>query len=194
MSKLGIFRMVVSGATLWLVGCDGVPEREDAVAPLSREADLRTDVPFSPLRMRTLDDSLLQVGAAVPGFGGMYYDEKGRLVVRLVHASAAPAAKRAIATVFGPEKIPEEGLVTAPAAHTFAQLKALQERITPDVLSQADAVFTDVDERTNRVAIGIEGAQARPGIEKILERLGGVRDAIDIVEVGPVLPTSVQGG
>jgi len=193
MPRLGLFRMVVSGATLWLVGCDGVPEPKEAVAPLSREADLRRDVPFSPVRLQTLDDALLQVDATVPGFGGMYYDEKGRLVVRLVHPSAASVAERAIAAVFGPEKIPVEGLVTEPAARTFAQLKALQERINPDVLSQAGVVLTDVDEKTNRVVIGIDRAAARPGIEKILERLGIARDAIGIVEVGPILPTSVQG-
>ncbi|KFE71958.1 hypothetical protein [Hyalangium minutum] len=194
MSKQSILRVAAAGATLWLVGCEGAPEQEEAVVSVSRAADLRTDVPFSPLRQRTLDDALLQVEASVPGFGGMYYDEKGRLVVRLVHASAAPAAQRAIAAVFGPEKLPAEGMVTEPAARSFAQLKALQERITPDVLSQAGVVLTDVDEKSNRVAIGVERAEVKPSLEKAIERLGVARDAIDIVEVGPIFPTNVQGG
>lgn len=194
MSKQGILRVAAAGATLWLAGCDGVPEQEDAAAPLSQASDLRTDVPFSPLRQRTLDDALLQVEASVPGFGGMYYDDKGRLVVRLVHANAAPAAQRAIASVFGTDKVPAEGLVTEPATRSFSQLKALQERITPDVLSQAGVVLTDVDEKSNRVAIGIERAEVKPGLEKAIERLGVARDAIDIVEVGPIFPTNVQGG
>ncbi|MDY7232925.1 hypothetical protein [Hyalangium rubrum] len=196
MSKQSILRVAVSGAMLGLVGCNGTLEREEAVAPVSREADVRTNAPFSPARNRTLDDALLQVEADVPGFGGMYYDEKGRLVVRMVHtapASAALAAERAITSVFGKEKVPAEGMVMEPATRTFAQLKALQERITPDVLSQAGVVLTDVDEKTNRVAIGIERAAARPGIEKAIDRLGVARDAFDIVEVGPVLPANVQG-
>jgi hypothetical protein len=194
MSKQGILRAAVSGATLWWAGCGGAPELAEVVEPASHAAQLRAQVPASPLRLRTLDDALLEVDAAVPGFGGMYHDEQGRLVVRLVHASAAPAAARAIAAVFGPEKLPAEGLVTAPATRTFAQLKALHERITPDVLSQAGVVLTDVDERTNRVAIGIERAEVKPGLEKVIARLGVARDAIDIVEVGPIFPTNVQGG
>ncbi|EPX55711.1 hypothetical protein D187_008272 [Cystobacter fuscus DSM 2262] len=194
MSKQGILRVAVSGATLWWVGCGDVPERAEEVVPVSRAVATRAEVPSSPLRLRTLDDALLEVDAAVPGFGGMYYDEKGQLVVRLVHASAAPAASRAIAAVFGQEKIPAGGVVTEPATRTFAQLKALHARITPSVLSQAGVVLTDVDEKTNRVAIGIERAEVRSGIEKVIERLGVARDAIDIVEVGPILPTNVQGG
>ncbi|MDC0713280.1 hypothetical protein POL68_32760 [Stigmatella sp. ncwal1] len=194
MSKQGISQVVASTAALWLVGCGDVSERAKEVEPVSHAAELRTGGPLSPLQLQTLDEALLAVNAAVPSFGGMYYDEKGRLVVRLVQASAAPAAERAIATVFGQEKLPVDGLVTEPATRTFAQLKALQARITPDLLSQAGAVLTDVDEKTNRVAVGIERAEARPGIEKVLERLAVDRDAIDIVEVGPILPANVQGG
>jgi hypothetical protein len=182
---------VVSGVALWLAGCGGTTEM---VEPSSAAGSLQAGIRASPLPLRTLDDALLEVSASVPGFGGMYYDEQGRLVVRLVHASAAPAAERAIAAVFGREKLPAEGLVTAPATRTFPQLKALHGRVTPEVLSVAGAVLTDVDERTNRVAIGIERAEARPRVEAVLARLGVARDAIEIVEVGPILPTSVQGG
>ncbi|WP_257459591.1 S1 family peptidase [Archangium lipolyticum] len=180
MTKQRIVRAAVSGAVLWLAGWGG--------------AAGAAEVSASPHRPRTLDDALLEVNTTVPDFGGMYYDEKGRLVVRLVHASAAPAARLAIAKVFGQEKIPAEGLVTEPATRTFAQLKALHERLTPGVLSVAGAVVTDVDEKTNRVAIGIESAEARARVEKVLERLEVDRDAVDIIEVGRILPTNVQGG
>lgn len=181
----------MAGAALWLAGCGENPER---VEPRSGAVSLQAAPPAGSPRPRTLDDALLEVAAAVPSFGGMYYDEQGRLVVRLMDASAAPAAERAIAAVFGQEKLPAEGLLTEPATRTFAQLKALHEQVTPAVLSVAGTVLTDVDERTNRVAIGIERAEVRPLVEAVLERLAVVREAIDIIEMGPILPTSVQGG
>lgn len=184
MSKLGVVRAVVSGV---VVGCLlGVG------APAGAEERAPSGTPYAT-RPGTLDEALLRVNATVPGFAGMYYDETGRLVVRVVQAEAAPAARRAIATVFGPEALPAEGWVAEPATYTFAQLKALQERITPEILAQPGAVLTDVDERANRVAIGIEDARARPVMEKLLRGLAVMREAIDIVEVGPIRPSHVQG-
>jgi hypothetical protein len=193
-SKRSLWRAALSGASVWLAGCEGITDGSEVAAPVSHEADVRADIPLSPLKHRTLDDALLQIESSVPGFGGMYYDDEGRLVVRLVHDSAAPAAQRAIATVFGSEKIPPQGMVTERATRSFSQLKAVQERITPDVLSQKGVVLTDVNEKTNHVTIGIEHADVRPGVEKLIVRLGVERDAIDIVEIGPILPTNVQGG
>ncbi|NMO17156.1 hypothetical protein HPC49_16210 [Pyxidicoccus fallax] len=143
---------------------------------------------------RTLDDVLLEVEREVPGFGGMYHDAKGRLVVRMVHAEAAPVAVAAITRRFGAERVPAAGWVTEPAARTFSQLKALQERLTPEVLSLPGAVFTDVDEKSNRVAIGVARAEARGLVETVLSRLSVEREAVEVVEVGPILPTNVQGG
>jgi hypothetical protein len=150
-------------------------------------------------QVKTLDEQLLEVAASVPAFAGMYYDEAGRLVVRLAQPEAEArlsmhAAERAISAVFGPERIPAAGLVPATATHTFTRLKALHERITPGVLAVAGAVMTDVDERTNRVAIGIESAAVRPGVERVLQRLGAAREMVELVELGPIHPISVQDG
>ncbi|HYO72342.1 MAG TPA: hypothetical protein VEU33_40350 [Archangium sp.] len=137
---------------------------------------------------------LLDVGAQVNSFGGMYHDEQGRLVVRLTRAADKPAAQRAIAAIFGAARIPAEGVVVATAQHSFAKLKGLQQRITPDVLSLKGAVLTDVDEKTNRVTVGVSDLEARGNMEQRLKALGVPSDMVEIIEVNPIYPTSVQGG
>lgn len=181
-----MLRAALLGAALWLGGFGGTAMAQGLAtpSPVSAGHDAR--------RAPTLDEALLQVEAAAPGFGGMYYDDTGRLVLRMKHAPAAPAAERAIAAIFGKEKIPAAGVVTQPATWSFGQLKAMQERVTPEVLSIAGVVLTDVDERNNRVAIGVENAEARSRVERVLERLGVTRAAIDLVEVSPIQPSSLQ--
>jgi hypothetical protein len=193
MKNRRIVRAAVLGAALGLGASGGTALAQGPATPGPGLAGTRPDAPNAG-RPRTLDDALLEVEAAAPGFGGMYYDDKGRLVLRLTHAPAAPAAERAIAAVFGREKLPAAGVVTEPAAWSFRQLKALQERVTPEVLSLAGVVLTDVDERSNRVAIGVENAEARSRVERVLARLGVTRAAIDIVEVSAVIPNNIQGG
>jgi hypothetical protein len=160
------------------------------------------DLPLSPaakmdahrLRSKTLDDSLLDVARAVPSFGGMFFDESGRLHVRLLDLSAIADAEKVIAEVFGPEIIPEQGVVAAPAEYSFAALKALHERVTPTVLSVKGTVLTDVDDADNRVKIGVEDPAARERVEKELARLGIARQMLEIVEIAPILPAHLQGG
>ncbi|HYO69586.1 MAG TPA: hypothetical protein VEU33_26275 [Archangium sp.] len=148
-----------------------------------------------PQAYKTLDASLLEVSATAPGFGGLYHDEQGRLVIRLMRDFEGPAARRAIASVFGPEMIPAAGVVYAPARFSFASLKALQERVTPDILSQAGTVMTDVDEKGNRVVVGVESSEVRQRILARLEALGAPPDMVEVVEMSPIMPTStVQAG
>jgi hypothetical protein len=148
-----------------------------------------------PQARRTLDESLLEVSATVPGFGGLYHDEQGRLVIRLMRDFEGPAAQRAIAAVFGPEMLPAAGVVYAPARFSFASLKALQERVTPDVLSHVGAVMTDVDEKGNRVVVGVENSEVRQRILKRLEALRVPQDMVEVVEMSPLMPTNtVQAG
>ncbi|MCP3162300.1 S1 family peptidase [Myxococcus qinghaiensis] len=191
MRKQAILRVVVGSASLCLGGWSGAAW---AGGPAQGSVGMLVEPATGAPRSRTLDEALLEVEREAPGFGGMYHDEKGRLVVRLVNATAAPAARRAIAAVFGEDKLPSAGVVTEPATWTFSQLKSLQERLTPEVLALPGTVFTDVDEKSNRVAIGVERSEARATVERAIARLALARDAVDIIEMGPIRPATVQSG
>jgi len=199
MSKSTSTRVTWALAALSLVGCGTEPASREQPATESQSVATAPMI-LVPPRVKTLDEQLLEVAATMPSFAGMYHDEKGQLVVRLAQPEtearlAAPAAAQAIASVFGPERIPAAGLVSTTAAYPFTRLKELQTRINPDILAMKGVVMTDVDERTNRVAIGIENADARRGVEKALQRLGATRDMdmIEFVEMSPIVPTNVQG-
>ena len=58
--------------------------------------------PPGPRAPRTLDDALAEVAQDVPGFGGMFYDERGDLNVYLLDPGQQVPAETSIASVFGP--------------------------------------------------------------------------------------------
>lgn len=134
-----------------------------------------------------LGDELLEaVGESVPGFGGMFYDDDGRLSVYIKEASGddAPPARateardveRAIQRVYGkrPMRLNEapgaaapgagatdaRGIRLIPGRFTFAQLIEWRAEII-ELLSLPGAVFLDVDEAANAIVLGVADEATR---------------------------------
>jgi len=188
MSMKWMRRTVGLSLALALAGCGPTAEEEEALTVTQAVSE-------RPQARKTLDEALLEVSATVPGFGGLYHDEQGRLVIRVTRDLEGPAARRAVASVFGPEMVPSAGVVYAPARFSFASLKALQERVTPGLLSQAGTVMTDVDEKGNRVVVGVESPEVRQRILQRLEAMGVSSDMVEVIEMSPLQPAStVQAG
>jgi hypothetical protein len=85
-----------------------------------------------------------------------------------------------------------------PAAHRiviregerdFIQLDQWNQRLTP-VLGLQGVVFTDIDERENRLRIGIEGGVSVAQVERVLQMAGVPLDAVEIEVVEPIVPES----
>jgi hypothetical protein len=133
-----------------------------------------------PEPMNPADDELVQMGQAIPGFGGLFYDAEGYPNVYLRDTKAAPAL--AVLKSLGQGEVR-----VLQGQYDFAQLVAWKRALRPAVLGQPGVVFLDADETRNRVVVGIDGTQAksldRGGLEKALALKGVPREAVLYQEV-----------
>jgi hypothetical protein len=148
----------------------------------SPETDEATDLAASATG--TLDQRFAAVASRAPAFGGMFVDDDGRLAVHVRGGFAPERALAAIAEVF-PDR------ATAPvrvidARYGFAQLSAWHGAAL-DVLALPDVVFTDIDEKRNRVTIGVANTAAMAAAQKELEALAIPREAVIVELTEPIM-------
>src|SRR4051795_5203576 len=133
-----------------------------------------------PEPMNPVDDELVQIGRAIPGFGGLFYDAEGYPNVYLRDTKAAPAL--AALKSWG-----EGEIRVLQGRYDFAQLVAWKRALRPAVLGQPGVVFLDADETRNRVVVGVDAAQAKSldtgGLDKALALKGVPREAVLYQEV-----------
>lgn len=75
--------------------------------------------------METDDDRLVRAEESAPGFGGMFLDANGRLVVYLLDVAQLPAARLAIERVFGSGFAPAAGVRALIAQYTIFAAQSL---------------------------------------------------------------------
>jgi len=142
-----------------------------------------------PGDFKTLDDQLLEVDTLVPGFGGLYLDESEAILYVYVVGQVDPAVmERAIAQVFGPERIPQKGIKVLSGKYTIRQLMQWYILINRDILGMEGVAATDLDEARNRLWIGIKDESARSQVEVKLGQLNIPREAVAVEVWGPVSP------
>jgi len=139
---------------------------------------------------RTLDDQFAEIARQVPAFGGLFYDQRGRLTMYLTESKGdTPARAKATiaAALSSDDRLATAGDIRViPGQYSFLQLKGWYDRMTFDVLGVPRVIFTDIDEGTNRLRIGVE-KQAKLGtVEAHLAKLGIPREAVTIEEAEPI--------
>jgi len=126
----------------------------------------------------TLDDQLAALTTDVPGFGGMYLDDAGRLNVFLQDVSGADFFRAM-----------DPDVRVHPAQFGFDQLQEWRLAARAGVLGQEGAVFLDVDETRNRLRIGVDRSSVPAATAKVLGALrqaGVPRDAVVIEAADPI--------
>ncbi len=126
----------------------------------------------------TFDDKLVKIGELAPGFGGMYFDDKGALQVYMKNAAdlrSADAMKAAqaqvssaIASVLGADFLAQNAVRKGRAQelniikgdYDVVELAKWKKSVGP-ALDGQEIVFVDLDERRNRVTIGVVGDPSR---------------------------------
>ncbi len=135
---------------------------------------------------RNLDKLFEQVAARAPAFGGMFLDGDV-LKIYLTHTGGKAAAEKAIGEVFGAERIPTGGIQVLSGQYSFRQLTAWYDRLGG--LFEIDGVvLTDINERANRIRVGVEGAWAIKAVQKELQQSGIPRNAVDIAITEAIVP------
>lgn len=193
-------------ATLVVAACGDMPTSMD-----TPPADL------APALQMTvgMDAHFAELARRVPGFGGAFHDESGRLVVHMAGRALASEADqirdevRTHLRLRGPmARTSGSGLtsVTASAnsmsgsssaaagsrmvlqeaAFDYGQLVDFRDR-AGSVFRLPGAVYTDIDETSNRVRIGIESGANEAEFRRALEARGIPTEAITFAEAEPIV-------
>lgn len=104
------------------------------------------------------DDELVRMGKSIPGFGGLFYDEGGRLSVFLRDPGTAGAVSKSL----GPDVRVLRG------DYEFAELVGWRLALRP-LLALPGVVLLDVDETSNRVVLGVDATSRTKSLDR--ERL-----------------------
>lgn len=160
----------------------------------------------APPEVITIDDQFAMVADRVPTFGGAYLDQGGTLVILLTEPSeeAGRQSRDALVEIMG-DQFAVERYTVLEARYSFTDLKRWYESMRDFHRVAPDLVLTDIDERRNRIKIGLQDPDRyRAAVEAKLDRLGIPRDAVPIEKSEPICfdscppprrgPTSSQVG
>ena len=138
-------------------------------------------------RSDTLDDRFARVAEKVPAFGGLYVGPARSVFIVLTDTSPSivRSARAAITEVFGRDRIANSVLNPVKGQYGFLRLRRMHDNAQP-LLSLVGVLFSDIDERTNRLRIGVESAAVREKVEKMLGPLGIPTAAVDIEVTQPM--------
>jgi Trypsin len=128
---------------------------------------------------QSLDDEYAQMAARVPGFGGLYLDERGTTHVYLQDLSRAGEMRG-----LGDRVVFQQG------DYDFRDLQAWKDQVRPE-LSGTGAVYLDIDERRNRLVFGVEREAVDRFTEELQRFLGGTRvppGAVIVEAAEPIQP------
>lgn len=141
------------------------------------------------------------VARAVPGFGGFHYED-GVPTVHLTDARQRPATERALARFLEAEGYAPTDLRVEPGRFKYLELDRWFGDLAPEALGVAGVAVVDLEERRNRVVVGVTDASAGPSVRSLAARLGVPEEALLVERVEPVVPmvslrdaaASIEGG
>ena len=132
-----------------------------------------------------LDDLFAEVASRVPEFGGMFLDGNV-LMVYLTNPGLKIASENAIVAVFGRDRIPQGGVQVLQGEYRFAELRSWHEKLG-NLFRIQGLVFTDTDERENRVKVGVVNSDLIATVRQEAIGLGVPADALLVVETAPIV-------
>jgi hypothetical protein len=146
--------------------------------------------------IETSDDRFAEVARQVPGFGGMFFDQDGTLQVYMLgqkepmnEAMTAFVDDVITREVGRGERLSGRGVEILEGQYDFLALHRWQQQMSPAVLTLPGVVFTDIDETTNRLRIGItDSTGMTEAVGEYLSKLGVPREAVLISETKEVWP------
>ena len=159
-----------------VVACSESPERGLAPGSLP-PMSLRAVIPVSAIR-RPQEEKFERLSASVPAFSGYYY-ERGDLVVALTDTSQATRALSVIAregtgaAASGHKGLGRSGRTRIElASFSFTQLKAWRDALFGELIESDSVEYLDLDERTNRVTVGINDPHVTAWVAQVAAKHG----------------------
>jgi|GEM_PF-2748033 len=121
----------------------------------------------------TLDDQYAAIARKVPGFAGLHHDaEKGITYISLRDPALKAEAEQAVTDMFGAEVLKNRTVVVQVVEYDFPQLSQWYERLGEHVWQVKSVSWTDIDEKANRIRIGVGTLEGKAQLEEAVRRAG----------------------
>lgn len=185
---------MAQGSLLLLAGGIGactdvpVPTTPDAIGPPSSASRGIGQLGTQGHGQRRFEARFGAASRDLPGFGGYEFDDAGNMHVFLMDTAHAQRARGYLASHEARWRRSahrqggtERRIIIHQAQFEIAQLHQWHELLTDNVLSMRGAVFTDLDERRNRIAIGLLPATydaTKAAVQRELDALAVPRAAV----------------
>lgn len=186
-----LLAVVAAGFAALVVAC---VEDDLAEAPMSATAASE-----APLSDDELGESpiLLALGREIPGFGGIYYEPgegggaESRLVLAVTEAGASelPTARKAVLAALGqfaPPTADAAEMLHRVVEHTFLEMAEHRARLRPRLFAIDEVVSLGVDEKFNRIRVGVTDLASASAVEEVAVEMGVPKAMLEIVRDSPV--------
>jgi hypothetical protein len=185
-------RAVVAGvaAVALVAACSEAPPTEP-IAVVPDAPSLFGGAPANPQAYDgALDSHFARIAQEVPGFAGFYRGEDGGLIVMMAEGTQAMSAAQAQRALGGHLTQMGVDLTAQPvsiqtAHYDYLTLQAVRAQVR-QVMSIADVVLVDTDERANRVRIGASTETARASVEHALGMMGVDTEMVVVDHAYPI--------
>jgi len=173
-------------ALLLLFAC-----RDETVGPSPEVNFSRAESAASkPETIRPAEQYLFDVAETAPSFGGLWMDEKGTVHVWVAEAADETAARRAVELLFATGRLAQNansvfrGIAIHRGAYSVGQLARWRD-LAFDAMNRDETLkiaSLDLDERLNRVRVGVLPNESKASVRSALVLLGLDADAIRLEE------------
>jgi hypothetical protein len=128
---------------------------------------------------------LANLARAIPGFGGLFIDH-GVPTVYLTNPTDRTAMERALGGFASSRGTAPAQIQVLQGRYSLQELDRWTRQVTTDAFSIAGVVYTDLDEATNRVTVGLDRAEASSSVRSLAARLGIPAEAVVVKQTEPI--------
>ena len=167
--------------------------RLTAVAAVLAAAACDTATPVDPTQAPPVSQltaqapSLETLARTIPGFGGFFLDN-GVPTVFLTNVNERGAAEAALGSYARAKGIGVAHIRVAQGQYSYRELEGWHRLVTDDAFEIAGVVYTDLDEASNRVVVGVERGASKGALRLLAARLGVPAGALTLRETDPIIP------
>ncbi|HEX8319258.1 hypothetical protein [Longimicrobium sp.] len=181
-----------AGVTIALAASLGSAVAQDTQGPRHGPERIRPQGPPGR-QFRSIDEEFKHVASVVPGgFGGWFFDAQGRPNVYLLEPAQRGAAVTALIpflrdrtiTVGGRNRPDIANIQVLQGQYDFPSLLNWRQQIEASASEIPSITHVDIQERTNRVVVGVETDEGITHVRRVLDRLSIPSGAV-IVERRP---------
>lgn len=166
-------RFLAAAAVLLAAAC------QDATTPSSPAAPERAwQAPQAP--------DLGSLARSIPGFGGFYLDQ-GVPTVYLTDVTRRGPVEAALGAFARARGLAPAQIRVVQGRFAYQDLDRWFRQVSHEAFTTAGVVFTDLDEATNTVTVGVEHAAAGTSVKSLAARLGVPAEAIRLEQAEPIV-------